>query len=50
MPLSTLNWPHLPNGQRDTGELPNLLADWAPDPADRTKILVDSADHLFFQD
>ena len=44
------DWPHLPNGQRDTGELLNLLADWAPDPVDRAKILVDSADHLFFQD
>jgi len=44
------DWPHLPDGQRDTGELLNLLADWAPDPADRAKILVDSADHLFFRD
>jgi predicted TIM-barrel fold metal-dependent hydrolase len=44
------DWPHLPNGQRDTGELLNLLADWAPDPADRAKILVESADRLFFQD
>ena len=26
------DWPHLPDGQRDTGELLNLLADWAPDP------------------
>jgi len=43
------DWPHLPNGQRDTGELLNLLADWAPDPADRAKILVESADQLFFQ-
>jgi predicted TIM-barrel fold metal-dependent hydrolase len=42
------DWPHLPDGQRDTGELLNLLADWAPDPADRAKILVDSADRLFF--
>jgi predicted TIM-barrel fold metal-dependent hydrolase len=42
------DWPHLPNGQRDTGELINLLADWAPDPADRHQILVDSPDHLFF--
>jgi 2-pyrone-4,6-dicarboxylate lactonase len=25
------DWPHLPDGQRDTGELLNLLADWAPD-------------------
>ena len=42
------DWPHLPNGQRDTGELLNLLADWAPDEADRHQILVDSPDHLFF--
>jgi predicted TIM-barrel fold metal-dependent hydrolase len=42
------DWPHLPNGQRDTGELINLLADWAPDPMDRHQILVDSPDHLFF--
>ena len=40
--------PHLPNGQRDTGELLQLLADWAPDPADRHRILVESADQLFF--
>ena len=31
------DWPHLPNGQRDTGELLNLLADWAPDPRDRRR-------------
>jgi 2-pyrone-4,6-dicarboxylate lactonase len=42
------DWPHLPNGQRDTGELINLLADWAPDQADRHQILVASPDHLFF--
>src|SRR5882672_11429714 len=24
------DWPHLRDGQRDTGELVNLLADWAP--------------------
>jgi predicted TIM-barrel fold metal-dependent hydrolase len=42
------DWPHLPNGQRDTGELINLLADWAPDQADRHQILVTSPDHLFF--
>jgi 2-pyrone-4,6-dicarboxylate lactonase len=42
------DWPHLPNGQRDTGELINLLADWAPDPMDRHQILVDSPDRLFF--
>ena len=42
------DWPHLPDGQRDTGELLNLLADWAPDEADRHQILVESPDHLFF--
>jgi len=42
------DWPHIPNGQRDTGELLNLLADWAPDAADREKILVASPDRLFF--
>jgi predicted TIM-barrel fold metal-dependent hydrolase len=42
------DWPHLPNGQRDTGELLNLLADWAPDPADRHRILVESPNALFF--
>jgi 2-pyrone-4,6-dicarboxylate lactonase len=42
------DWPHLPNGQRDTGELVNLLADWAPDEHDRHRILVDSPEALFF--
>ena len=42
------DWPHIPNGQRDTGELLNLLAYWAPDAADREKILVASPDRLFF--
>jgi 2-pyrone-4,6-dicarboxylate lactonase len=42
------DWPHLPDGQRDTGELLNLLASWAPSPEDRHKILVNSADQLFF--
>jgi 2-pyrone-4,6-dicarboxylate lactonase len=44
------DWPHLPDGQRDTGEVLNLLADWAPDPADRKTILVDGPDRLFFSD
>lgn len=44
------DWPHLPNGQRDTGELVNLLADWAPDAADRQLILVDNPARLFFTD
>ena len=42
------DWPHLPDGQRDTGELINLLADWAPDEADRHQIFVRSPDRLFF--
>jgi predicted TIM-barrel fold metal-dependent hydrolase len=42
------DWPHLPDGQRDTGELLNLLADWAPDPDDRRTILVDAPQRLFF--
>ncbi|MTD59585.1 amidohydrolase family protein [Amycolatopsis pithecellobii] len=42
------DWPHLPNGQRDTGELLNLLADWAPDAGDRQKILVTAPEELFF--
>ena len=43
-------WPHLPDGQRDTGEVLNLLADWVPDPGDRETILVDGPDRLFFSD
>jgi len=42
------DWPHLPNGQRDTGEVLNLLGIWAPDAATRKKILVTAPDHLFF--
>jgi predicted TIM-barrel fold metal-dependent hydrolase len=42
------DWPHLPDGQRDTGELLNLLADWAPDEAVRNQILVTSPYQLFF--
>jgi predicted TIM-barrel fold metal-dependent hydrolase len=44
------DWPHLPNGRRDTGELLNLLADWAPDETDRHQILVDNPARLFFVD
>jgi predicted TIM-barrel fold metal-dependent hydrolase len=44
------DWPHLPDGQRDTGELLNLLADWAPTAEDRRRILVESPDDLFFAD
>jgi predicted TIM-barrel fold metal-dependent hydrolase len=44
------DWPHLPNGQRDTGELLNLLADWTPAPADRHSILVEAPARLFWDD
>jgi 2-pyrone-4,6-dicarboxylate lactonase len=44
------DWPHLPDGQRDTGEILNLLADWAPDERDRRRILVESPEALFFAD
>lgn len=44
------DWPHLPNGQRDTGELLELLADWAPAESDRRRILVDAPDELFWAD
>jgi 2-pyrone-4,6-dicarboxylate lactonase len=43
------DWPHLPDGQRDTGEILNLLADWAPDEADHRTILVDGPGRLFFR-
>jgi predicted TIM-barrel fold metal-dependent hydrolase len=42
------DWPHLPDGQRDTGTLLNLLAEWAPSAQDRQRILVESPDGLFF--
>ena len=42
------DWPHLPNGQRDTGEILNLLADWAPTEEARQAILVDGPARLFF--
>jgi predicted TIM-barrel fold metal-dependent hydrolase len=42
------DWPHLPDGQRDTGELLNLLADWAGAAESRQSILVDGPTRLFF--
>ena len=42
------DWPHLPDGQRDTGEILNLLADWAPTEEARRAILVDGPARLFF--
>jgi predicted TIM-barrel fold metal-dependent hydrolase len=42
------DWPHLPDGQRDTGEYLNLLAAWAPTRAARQAILADGPARLFF--
>ena len=39
---------HGPNGQRDTGELLNLLADWEPDEEDHPPILVESPSRCFY--
>jgi predicted TIM-barrel fold metal-dependent hydrolase len=44
------DWPHLPDGHRDTGEIVNLLAEWAPDEADRHQILVTTPGRLFFDE
>jgi 2-pyrone-4,6-dicarboxylate lactonase len=43
------DWPHLPDGQRDTGEILNLLADWAPAADARQTILADGPARLFFR-
>ena len=41
------DWPHIPNGQMDTGSLLNLLADWVPETALRTRILCDNPARLY---
>ena len=41
------DWPHIPGSGRDTGELLNLLALWAPDAATRKQILTDNPQRLF---
>ena len=41
------DWPHIPVGGRDTGELLNLLGDWIPDPTARRKVLADNPSRLF---
>jgi predicted TIM-barrel fold metal-dependent hydrolase len=41
------DWPHIPNSQRDTGELLNLLPVWASDATVRRQILVDNPARLF---
>jgi 2-pyrone-4,6-dicarboxylate lactonase len=41
------DWPHIPDGDCDTGALLNMLATWAPDEAVRRMILVDNPRKLF---
>ena len=41
------DWPHIPEGGKDTGDLLNLLADWAPDAEARKRILVTNPAKLF---
>lgn len=41
------DWPHIPEGGRDTGALLNLLADWAPNAETRERILVHNPAKLF---
>ncbi len=42
------DWPHLPHAHTDTGELLNLLGDWAADAGLRQMILADAPGKLFF--
>jgi 2-pyrone-4,6-dicarboxylate lactonase len=41
------DWPHIPEGGKDTGELLNLLYEWEPDAEGRKRILVDNPAKLF---
>jgi predicted TIM-barrel fold metal-dependent hydrolase len=41
------DWPHIPEGGRDTGALLNLLTDWAPNGETRERILVHNPARLF---
>jgi predicted TIM-barrel fold metal-dependent hydrolase len=41
------DWPHIPNGQMDTGQLLNLLADWVPDATARDRILAGNPARLY---
>ncbi len=42
--------PHIPVPMPNDGPLLDALADWAPDPGLRKRILVDNPDRLYFQD
>ncbi|EJE51206.1 putative TIM-barrel fold metal-dependent hydrolase [Acidovorax sp. CF316] len=41
------DWPHIPNGQMDTGALLNLLGEWVPDASRRNRILCDNPARLY---
>ena len=41
------DWPHIPDGAMDTGELLNLLGEWVPDEASRKRILTDNPARLY---
>jgi predicted TIM-barrel fold metal-dependent hydrolase len=41
------DWPHIPEGSRDTGSLLNLLAEWVPDPDTRRQVLERNPAVLF---
>lgn len=41
------DWPHLPHGSRDTGELFNRLKEWCPDEERRYEILVRNPARLY---
>jgi predicted TIM-barrel fold metal-dependent hydrolase len=41
------DWPHIPLGERDTGQYLNLLADWIPDAAARKRVLADNPGRLY---
>jgi predicted TIM-barrel fold metal-dependent hydrolase len=41
------DWPHIPEGGKDTGTLLNLLSEWAPDVEARKRILVSNPAKLF---
>ncbi|HWG68154.1 MAG TPA: amidohydrolase family protein [Steroidobacteraceae bacterium] len=41
------DWPHIPEGGKDTGTLLNLLSEWAPDAKVRSGILVHNPAKLF---
>jgi predicted TIM-barrel fold metal-dependent hydrolase len=41
------DWPHIPEGGKDTGTLLNLLCEWAPEAETRKRILVTNPAKLF---